>query len=168
MQLSKWEPITNSCWHGEARVNSGASLVIGVEPFMEIRPNTSITQQKPFYFRSFSMTPSFLAPKHPSTFFFSPNTNVTFHVFFFRCYYQNTNFTPQLLSWVAVGSRYRGVLWCHISVCKRVITEGLTGPVMGAQWNVMLYQRPRAAQEGRCETGARRGASAVVIGALSV
>lgn len=122
---------------------------------------------KPFYFRSFSMTPSFLAPKHPST-FFSPTQMWPFMCFFFRCYYQNTNFTPQLLSWVAVGSRYRGVLWCHISVCKRVITEGLTGPVMGAQWNVMLYQRPRAAQEGRCETGARRRASAVVIGALSV
>ncbi len=87
--------------------------------------------------------------------------------FFLRCYYQNTNFTPQPLSWVAVGSRYRGVLWCHISVCERVITEGLTGPAMGARWNVMLYLRPREAQEGRCETGARRTTSAVVIGAAA-
>lgn len=127
---------------------------------------------KPFYFRSFSMTRSFLAPKHPST--LSPPTQIWpfmcvffFLLVFLRCYYQNTNFTPQLLSWVAVDSCYRGVLWCHISVCKRVITEGLTGPVMGAQWNVMLYQRPRAAQEGRCETGARRRASAAAA-ALSV
>lgn len=36
-----------------------------------------------------------------------------------------------------------------------VITEGLTGPVMGVQWNVRHYQGSRAAQEGRCETGPR-------------
>ncbi len=38
---------------------------------------------------------------------------------------------------------------------------------MGVWWNVMLYLRPREAQEGRCETGARRRASAVVIGAAA-
>ncbi len=122
---------------------------------------------KPFYFRSFPMTPSFLAP-NIHLLFFPPTQMWPFMFFIFlRCYYQNTNFTPQPLSWVAVSSCYRGVLWCHISVCERMITEGLTGPVMGAQWNVMLYQRPRAAQEGRCETGARRRTSAVVIGAAT-
>ncbi len=111
------------------------------------------------------MTPSFLAPNIHLLFF--PNTNVTFHVFYFlRCYYQNTNFTPQHYPewpWARVTGRFM----MSYSVCERMITEGLTGPVMGAQWNVMLYQRHRAAQEGRCETGARRRASAVVIGAAA-
>ncbi len=135
---------------------------------MKIRPNTSITQQNLFILDHFQLTPFFLATKHPST-CFSPQHKCDLYVIFFflRCYYQNTNFTPQPLSWVAVGSRYRGVLWCHISACERVITEGLTGPAMGAWWNVMLYLRPREAQEGRCETGARRTASAVVIGAAA-
>lgn len=138
-------------------------------PFHEDKTEYIHQTAKPFYFRSLSMTPFFLT-QHPSI-FFSPQLR-PFMFFFLKCYYQNTNFTPQPLSWVAVGLQYKApscvVLWCHISVCQRAITEGLTGPVMGAQWNVMLYQSPRAAQEGRCEAGARRGASAVVIGAAAL